>query len=261
MSGKGYLTGAGPGDPDLLTRKAWRLLQDCDVVVYDRLAGTAILDQIPAGVTRVYVGKRDGEHAMSQADINELLVRLGRSGYRVVRLKGGDPLIFGRGGEEALALAAAGIPFEIVPGITAASACSACAGIPLTHRGLSRGVEFLTGRDWRNRLPGIGLDRIRAGDRTLVVYMGLGTIGELARALIEAGLPGATPAAAIAHGASPEQRTCLAPLGSIARATAEAGLDSPVLFIIGEVVRLAPALDWFGPAAAAAAPACAGGRG
>ncbi len=244
-----HLVGAGPGDPGLLTCKALRLLQSADVVVYDRLVSEAILDEIPPGVSRIHVGKRSGHHALPQDEINALLVRLARSGREVVRLKGGDPFIFGRGSEEALHLRRCGIPFDVVPGVTAASACSAYAGVPLTHRGLSRGVQLVTGHfredepvdlDWR------GLADTRS---TLVIYMGLSSLARLRRELIAAGMPAGTPAMAVQHGTLPQQRRVIGTLDDIVGQVKAAGLGAPLLVIVGKTVALAEQLDWFQPEA------------
>ena len=239
------LVGAGPGDPELLTVKALRLLQRADVVVYDRLVSAEILQLIPQGVGRISVGKSPGMHSVPQSQIDAMLVGLAQSGRHVVRLKGGDPYIFGRGGEEALALVEHGIDFEVVPGITAAAGSSSYAGIPLTHRGLSRGVRFVTGQlqdgvnrelDWRC---------LADADSTLVIYMGLATLPQICAQLQRAGMPADTPAAAI-HGATREQqRKVISTLAGLAETVADAGLESPVTTIIGEVVRLSERLDWF----------------
>ncbi len=195
-----YLVGAGPGDPDLLTLKARRLLDEADVVVYDRLVSNEILALVPAGTARIRVGKQPRCHPVPQAEINELLVRLASTGRTVVRLKGGDPFLFGRGSEEAAYLSAQGIRFQVVPGVTSASGCSAAVGIPLTHRGLASGVRFVTGHcrdnvdldlDWRG---------LADPETTVVVYMGTANIPQIAIRLINHGLPATTPAAAIANG-------------------------------------------------------------
>ncbi|RMG33615.1 MAG: uroporphyrinogen-III C-methyltransferase [Gammaproteobacteria bacterium] len=247
--GRVYLVGAGPGDPGLLTVRALQLLQQPDVVVFDRLVSSQILDLIPAGVSRIDAGKRHGHHAMPQDQINELLVRLARSGRRVVRLKGGDPFIFGRGSEEALYLRRHGIEFEVVPGITAAAACSAYAGVPLTHRGLSRGVRLVTGH-FRNDEP-IDLDWQALADpqATLVIYMGLANLDRLCQGLLAAGRASSTPAMAIQNGTTAEQRQLTATLGELPRAVRQARLGAPLLVVIGETVALAEQLQWFHPEA------------
>lgn len=240
-----FLVGAGPGDPDLLTVKALRLLREADVVVYDRLVDGAVLDLIPAGVTRIAAGKASGCHSLSQDDINALLVRLALADYRVVRLKGGDPFVFGRGGEEAVYLQRHGVRFEVVPGITAASACSAYAGIPLTHRGMSRGVRLVTGHCRDDRPLDLDWARLADPDATLVIYMGLANIGEISTRLIAAGLDGGTPAAAVAQGTTPRQRSCFTTLAQLPATLQREGFEAPVTLIIGKVVQLADTLAWF----------------
>lgn len=242
---KVFLVGAGPGDPDLLTVKAQRLLREVDVVVYDRLVSDAILAQIPAGVSRICVGKASGRHSMAQADINALLVRLARADHSVVRLKGGDPFVFGRGSEEAAYLHRHGIAFEVVPGITAASACSAYAGIPLTHRGLSRGVRLVTGHCRDDRPLDLDWSKLADPDATLVIYMGLANLDTISRQLIAAGLGPDTPAAAIAQGTTRQQRVCRTSLRELPDAVRTQALQSPVTLIVGKVVQLAPTLAWF----------------
>ena len=242
-----YLVGAGPGDPELLTVKALRLLRQADVVVYDRLLGPEILDLIPAGVTRIYVGKRDGHHHMSQPEINDLLVRLAHHGRCVVRLKGGDPFVFGRGSEEARCLSRHGIPFEIVPGISAAMGCAAYAGIPLTDRGLSHGVRFITGHCSGEKPLDLDWERLAETHTTLVIYMGLKFLPEISRRLIAAGRCADTPVAVIENGTTRRQRRCVATLVSLPVAVERAAMRSPSLIIIGEVVALADELDWFQP--------------
>lgn len=240
-----YLVGAGPGNPDLLTVKALRLLQTVDVVVYDRLVGQEILDQIAPGIKQVYVGKQSGHHVLPQDEINCQLVNLVRSDRSVVRLKGGDPFVFGRGSEEAEYLASHGIPFEVVPGITAAAACSAYAGIPLTHRGLARSVEFITGH-CRNDEP-LSLDwhSLAHTDKTLVVYMGLANIAEIQQGLLGAGLAPETPVAIIENGATKKQRHHITNLAGLLRSVQVNKFSAPVMFIIGKVVEFSSILDWF----------------
>ncbi|MFO0996974.1 MAG: uroporphyrinogen-III C-methyltransferase [Alphaproteobacteria bacterium] len=234
-----YLVGAGPGDPDLLTVKAQRLLGEADVVVYDRLVSSAVLDLIPAGVSRIYVGKATQQHSMVQEEINALLVKLARSGRTVVRLKGGDPFVFGRGSEEADFLARHGVPFEVVPGITAASGCLAALGIPLTHRSVASGVRFVTGHSCQGKDLDLNWASLADPDTTLVVYMGLANIGVISTRLIESGLPPDTPAVAIAHGTTPQQKTCCATVASLPGRLAAEGIAAPVLIVIGRVVALA----------------------
>ena len=232
-----YLVGAGPGDPELLTRKAERLLRQADAVVYDRLVGDGILELVPRGATRIYVGKASGAHCLKQAEINDLLVRLARPGRIVVRLKGGDPFIFGRGSEEAIHLAERGIPFEVVPGVTAASGCAAAAGIPLTHRGFATGVRFLTGHCCTGDEPKLNWASLADPETTLVVYMGLANLRVIRDRLIGEGLPAATPAAAIEDGTMPGQRVVRAPLHALPERVEAAGLEAPVLVVIGRVVE------------------------
>lgn len=233
-----HIVGAGPGDPDLLTIKALRALEAAEVVVLDRLLSTEVLALIPPGAMRVFAGKARGQHARSQDETNELLVNLARAGHRVVRLKGGDPLVFGRGSEEAQHLAQNGIPFEIVPGITAAAGCAAAAGIPLTHRGLASGVRFVTGHCHDDEPLDLNWGSLADPQTTLMIYMGLAHIAEISCRLIEAGLPADSPAAAIANGTMPDQVVLIATLATIADRVTERSLSAPVLFIVGQVVAL-----------------------
>jgi uroporphyrin-III C-methyltransferase/precorrin-2 dehydrogenase/sirohydrochlorin ferrochelatase/uroporphyrin-III C-methyltransferase len=247
--GKIHLVGAGPGDPDLLTVKALRLLEAADAVVYDRLVSREILRLIPASVARIDVGKVTGRHTLGQDEINALLIDLGRRGQRVVRLKGGDPLIFGRGGEEALALARAGIAFDVVPGITAAQACAAYAGIPLTHRGLSRGIRFITGHCRNNEPLAIDAAGLADPQQTLVIYMGLANLAQIVARITGTGRAPATPAAIVEQGTTPRQRTLVTTLGQLQATAERENVRSPAMLIIGEVVTLAGELDWFIPLA------------
>ena len=247
MQTKIYLVGAGPGDPELLTVKAQRLIQEADTVVYDRLVSNEILSLIPATVSRVYVGKATNRHTLSQQEINALLVDLGRKRQRVVRLKGGDPFIFGRGGEEALALARNDIPFEVVPGITAAQACAAYAGIPLTHRGLARSVQFVTGHCKDNEALVLDQAALSDAEQTLVVYMGLANLPQIVRDLVEAGRPEDTPAAIVERGTTSRQRNIVTTIGELQQAVERHAVVSPAMLIIGPVVSLAEELDWFMP--------------
>lgn len=238
-----FLVGAGPGDPELLTVRAARLLGEADVVVYDRLVSETILDLVPPGTGRIFMGKATGCRRELQDEINELLVRLARTGRTVVRLKGGDPFLFGRGSEEAEYLARHGIPYEVVPGITAASGCAAAAGIPLTHRGYATGVRFVTGHRRDGGVLDLNWSSLADPETTLVIYMGLASLPEICRELMAAGLPGSTPAAAIASGTTDRQRTCRGTLSDLPERIAEAGLKAPVLTVIGDVVRMADILD------------------
>lgn len=229
MTGRVWLVGAGPGEPGLITVRGLEALRRCDAVVYDRLVARELVDETPADVLRV---ARD---PLSQEEINRLLVRLARRGLDVVRLKGGDPFLFGRGGEEALALVEAGVPFEVVPGVSSLAAVPAAAGIPVTHRGVSSQVTIVNGHG-----P-LDFAALGATPGTLVAFMGLARLEELAAGLIAHGRPGSTPAAVIASGTLPEQRVVVAPLDRIAGAVAD--LDPPALVVIGDVVALAPLLS------------------
>lgn len=247
MNNHGFvsLVGAGPGDPELMTLKALRLLQEADIVVYDRLVSSEILDMIPTGVSCVSVGKEVGKHCVPQEQINETIVNLAKAGRRIVRLKGGDPYTFGRGGEEVLALKQHHIAFEVVPGITAASGCSAYSGIPLTHRGLSRSVRLITGHFKNDEPLDINWHYVADPDCTLVIYMGLSNLSQICNSLIEAGLSASTPAAAIENGTTKNQQRVLSRLDQLQSDVNRSGLKAPVMIIIGEVVSLAEELDWF----------------
>jgi uroporphyrin-III C-methyltransferase/precorrin-2 dehydrogenase/sirohydrochlorin ferrochelatase len=243
-----YLVGAGPGNPDLLTLRAARLIGEADVLVYDRLVGADILALARRGARRIYVGKARANHALPQDEISALLVRLAQEGHRVVRLKGGDPFIFGRGGEEIETLAACGIRFEVVPGITAASGVSAYAGIPLTHRDHAHAVTFVAGhlKDGTMNLDWPALAR---RGQTVVVYMGLMGLPILARELIRHGLPAATPAAVIQQGTTANQRVVTGTLADLPQRAIDARLAPPTLIVVGDVVALRDAFAWFDPAA------------
>ncbi len=241
------LVGAGPGDPDLLTLKAYKLLQQADIIVYDRLVSQPILDLIPHGTKRIYVGKASGKHHMNQDEINQLLVNLAKPSRKIVRLKGGDPFIFGRGSEEAQFLVKHNIDFEYVPGITSASACSAYAGIPLTHRGVASSVQLITGHCRADKPLDLNWKKLADKNTTLVFYMGLSSLVQLGNELIKAGLPASTPAAAIENGTTNIQRRCLSTLEKLASDIKTMSIQTPALIIIGNVVSFAEELDWFTP--------------
>lgn len=236
-AGKVFLVGAGPGDPDLLTVKAARLLSAADVVVHDHLVGRGVMDLVPPAVRRIYVGKEAGRHALPQEDINRLLIRLAQEGLTVLRLKGGDPFIFGRGGEERAALLEAGLDCEIVPGITAAAGAASATGVPLTHRSHAQTLVLATGhlQDGSVNLDWPALARPR---QTVVIYMGLGALPVICERLVEHGLPGSTPAAVIHAATTPTQAVVSARVDELADAVAAAGLQPPALIMIGEVVAL-----------------------
>ncbi len=244
------LVGAGPGDPDLLTVKAARVIAAADIVVFDKLVSGQIMDLVPGGTTRVFAGKQARDHHMPQKDINALLVRLARAGHRVVRLKGGDPFVFGRGGEEALELARSGVPFEVVPGITSSAGCAAYAGIPLTHRDHAHSVRFVTGHVADGKSLDLDWPGLADPKTTLVIYMGLTNLARIAEQLIIHGLSASTPAAAINLGTRPEQQTLVSTLGELPERVERACLKGATLLIIGGVVSLAGELDWFQPLAA-----------
>lgn len=243
QGGEVFLIGAGPGDPDLLTFKALRLLQKADVVVYDRLVPETIVDLARREAERIYVGKRLNEHSLPQAEISRLLAELAAQGKKVARLKGGDPFVFGRGGEEIEMLAATGVPFQVVPGITAASGCAAYAGIPLTHRDHAQSVRFVTGHTCDGRLD-LDWERIVGGRETLVFYMGLTNLELICSELLAHGMAASMPAALIERGTLPQQRVHAGTLSDLPARVAAAGAASPALLIVGDVVRLHTQLDW-----------------
>lgn len=244
VSGEVYLVGAGPGDPDLLTFKALRLMQQADVVLYDRLVASEIVDMCRRDADRIYVGKAASNHSLSQEKINQKLVALAQEGKRVLRLKGGDPFIFGRGGEEIEELAQNGIPFQVVPGITSASGCSSYAGIPLTHRDYAQSVRFVTGhpKDGNLDLP---WSELVSTTQTVVFYMGLGTLPVIASQLVRNGRAAETPVAVIERGTTAQQRVILGTLDDIAKRIMDEQVESPSLIIVGEVVALKERLAWF----------------
>jgi uroporphyrin-III C-methyltransferase len=243
-AGKVWLIGAGPGDPDLLTVKAARLIALADALVFDHLVGDGIMNLARADARRIYAGKEASNHTLPQASINNLPVALAREGLSVVRLKGGDPFIFGRGGEELEALAASGIPFEVVPGVTAAAGCAAYSGFPLTHRDHAQAVTFVTGH-LKDGTVNHAWAALARHNQTVVFYMGIGAAGEICRQMIKHGLPSLTPAAIIRNGTLPDQQTLLATLGTLAQRLEETGIKPPALIVVGSVVNLHAKLDWF----------------
>lgn len=242
--GEVYLVGGGPGDPELLTLRALRLMQQADVVLYDRLVSDGVMELVRRDAERIYVGKRRAEHAMQQENINQLLVDLAKQGKRVLRLKGGDPFIFGRGGEEIELLAQNNIPFQVVPGITAASGCSAYAGIPLTHRDYAQSVRFVTGH-LKSDDTNLSWPELANPTQTLVFYMGLVGLKGICESLIAHGRAANTPVALIEKGTTQEQRVLISDLASIADVVAVNDVHAPTLFIVGEVVKLHQSLKWF----------------
>lgn len=239
-----YLVGAGPGDPELLTLKAARLLTTSDVVVYDNLVSAGVLSLISNSAERVYVGKQTNRHTLPQAEINQLLVTLAQQGKKVVRLKGGDPFIFGRGGEELEILADHGIAFEVVPGITAASGVSCYAGIPLTHRDYAQSCVFTTGHLKDGTLD-LDWPALARPNQTVVIYMGLGALNEIAQQLIQHGAPARMPAAIVEKGTTQAQRVIAGTLETLPYLVRNVGLESPSLIIVGEVVALRQRIQWF----------------
>jgi uroporphyrin-III C-methyltransferase len=236
-----YLVGAGPGDPELLTLRAARLMRAAEVVVYDYLVSDAVLELLDPRAERIYAGKRQGCHALSQDEINALLVALARRGKRVLRLKGGDPFVFGRGGEEAEFLAQHGVRFEVVPGVTSASGAGAAAGIPLTHRDHARAVVFVTGH-LKNGSTDLDWPALARPAQTVVVYMGVTRLAEICGRLAAHGLDAATPAAVIERATTPAQRVVAGTVGTLPATAKAAGVRPPALIVIGEVVRVRAAL-------------------
>lgn len=240
-----YLIGAGPGDPELMTVKGLRYLRSADVVLYDRLINTELLQEARPNATLIYVGKGPGCHTMAQEEINTILVSQAQQGLTVARLKGGDPFVFGRGGEEALALVEARIPYEIVPGITSVIAVPAYAGIPVTHRDYTTSFTVVTGHKGRSASPAVNWEALAALDGTLVVLMGVKALPDVTRRLIAGGMDPATPAAVIQEGTTPQQRVVSAPLAEIAEKAAAAEFSAPALTVIGSVVNVGEALAWY----------------
>lgn len=248
--GKAYLVGAGPGHADLITVRGLRLLQKADVVVYDRLIAQELLDEARADAELHFVGKAPGQHTLCQEEINALLVARVRQGKQVVRLKGGDPFVFGRGGEEALALVEAGLAFEVVPGVSSALAAPAYAGIPLTQRGVATAFAVVTGHECAEHDQDADYWRGLAAMPTLVILMGVGKIAAIAEQLLATGKDAQTPAAAISWATTADQQVVTAPLHSLAQTLAETKLPSPAVIVIGDVAAMHPALNWFQPSGA-----------
>jgi uroporphyrinogen III methyltransferase/synthase len=245
MKAKVYLVGAGPGDPGLITVKGLECIRSAEVIIYDALVDERLLQEAPLSAELVYVGKKHQDHSMEQVDINALLIAKGREGKVVVRLKGGDPFIFGRGGEEVQALAAEGIPFEVVPGVSAGVAVPAYAGIPVTHRGLSSSVALITGHeDPAKGKSSIAWDKVSTGVDTLVVFMGCRNLAQIVDELVRNGRSPSTPVALIQEGTFSHQRTLTGTLESIVALAHANGFRPPTIIVVGEVVRLRETISW-----------------
>jgi len=244
--GEVYLVGAGPGDPDLLTFRALRLMQMADVIVYDRLVAPPILDMARREAERIYVGKERDNHTLTQENINQLLVRLAQEGKRVVRLKGGDPFIFGRGGEEISTLMENGVSFQVVPGITAASGCATYSGIPLTHRDYAQSVVFVTGH-LKDGSVDLNWKALAHPNQTIVFYMGLHGVGMVSEQLVKHGLPATTPVALVQQGTTQNQRVVITSLEKLEETVSVEAIKPPTIIIVGEVVALHEKLNWFHP--------------
>ena len=242
--GEVYLVGTGPGDPDLLTFRALRLMQQADVVLYDRLIGDGILNLVRRDASRIYVGKMKEDHTVAQEEISEMLVRLAQEGKRVLRLKGGDPFVFGRGGEEIATLAENGVAFQVIPGVTAANGCSTYAGIPLTHRDHAQGYIVVTGHEKDGELN-LNWDSLIQPRQTVVIYMGLTSLGSITEGFLKHGADPATPAAVVENGTREGQRVITGTLESLQDKSAAAEIKSPALIIVGSVVNLRDKLSWF----------------
>jgi len=243
--GKVYLVGAGPGDPGLLTLKGCEALKGCDVVIYDALINPALVQYASAEAERIFLGRTPDQNRMAQTEVHRLMIERARQGKRVVRLKGGDPFIFGRGGEEALALTEAGIEWEVVPGVSSGHAVPAYAGIPLTHRAYAASVAFVAGHQCDDARSPVAWDKLATAVDTLVIFMGAKNLPRLVGALLEAGRVPSTPVAVIEQGTSPHQRVRVATLETVLDAVAEPPIETPMLIVVGEVVRLQGKLSWF----------------
>ena len=245
--GKVYLVGAGPGDPGLITVKGLKCLRKADVVVYDRLVDETILGEAHKNAEKIYVGKAANHHTLDQEAINRLLVEKAREGNKVVRLKGGDPFVLGRGGEEAEALSAGKIPFEVVPGVSSAISVPAYAGIPVTHRGVASSFTVVTGhKAWGREARSIAWDKLAVGSDTLVILMGIGNLPNVVDQLVQNGRPSSTPAAVITQGTTDHQRCVIGTLHNITEKVRSEGLGPPSVIVVGDVVRFRESLDWYG---------------
>lgn len=245
QSGKVFLVGAGPGDAELITVKGLRYLRLASVVLYDRLISPVLLEETRLGAERIFVGKEPSYHSIPQEQINKLLISYAQQGHTVVRLKGGDPFVFGRGGEEAQALVDAGIAFEIVPGVSSATAVPAYAGIPITHRDFTSSVTIVTGHEGYSASPAVNWEALAALGGTLIVFMGVKALPHFTQRLIIAGMDATLPAAVIQEGTMPQQRVITGTLGDIAQRAHDAKLTSPALTVIGKVVSIREALAWY----------------
>ena len=244
-TGKVYLVGAGPGEPGLMTVRSLQLLRGPDVVVYDQLVNSVLLDEAPPSARQIFVGKQAGRHSIAQSDINEVLINYALQGRRVVRLKGGDPFVFGRGGEEAEALADAGIPFEIVPGVSSAVAVPAYAGIPLTHRNYASSFAVVTGHEAVKSKSSVDWAKLASAVDTLVILMGLHNLPAIVAKLVAHGRAPETPAAVIHQGTTTQQKTVVGTLADIVEKSV--ALNAPALIVVGEVIGLKEKLSWFDP--------------
>lgn len=245
MVGKVFLVGAGPGDPDLITVKGLRCIQEADVILYDRLINDELLKNARPDAELIFCGKLPNYHVLQQETINHFLVSHAKKGKTVTRLKGGDPFIFGRGGEEAEALVKHGLPFEIVPGISSGVAAPAYAGIPLTHRNYSGSVAFVTGHRKKEPIDDIKWEALAKGIDTLAIYMGVSQLPFITEQLMRFGKDVSTPVALIHWGTTPEQKTVVGTLGDIVRKAQESGIENPTMIVVGEVVKLREQLQWF----------------